>query len=262
MAVTVSTLSTMVSGQTVTQGSSVATLTQSLTLAQGTSHLYVLVAQPYIGGVSSVTYNGNAMTQDFSQLSTVVEVGFIYEVQTGDRDGSPHDLTVTLPSARTWWAWQAIAISGAKAGNPLEGAQTLGPSSASSGAVTVTSKADDVVLGFGAWKNGAGANGVVVSVAGDTTSLGGTGNWLRDTGNDNGEYEFLMGYEVGAASVTLDFSADRTWDRYVRGANIQQSIVTGRAVFMFSKIRDFYDDLKRGLVPPQELQNRYREVFI
>lgn len=35
-----------------------------------------------------------------------------------------------------------------------------------------------------------------------------------------------------------------------------------RAIIMFSKIQDFYDELKRGLIPPQELQKRYREVFI
>jgi hypothetical protein len=35
----------------------------------------------------------------------------------------------------------------------------------------------------------------------------------------------------------------------------------GGATWIFSKMQDFYDELKRGLVPPDVLQKRYRELF-
>jgi hypothetical protein len=35
-----------------------------------------------------------------------------------------------------------------------------------------------------------------------------------------------------------------------------------RPIWFFSKMQDFYDDLKRGLIPPQDLRRRYREVYI
>jgi hypothetical protein len=36
---------------------------------------------------------------------------------------------------------------------------------------------------------------------------------------------------------------------------------SGGATWIFSKMQDFYDELKRGLVPPDVLQKRYRELF-
>lgn len=38
--------------------------------------------------------------------------------------------------------------------------------------------------------------------------------------------------------------------------------ISGQIIIMGSRMRDFYEDLKLGLIPPQELQRKYREIWI
>lgn len=78
----------------------------------------------------------------------------------------------------------------------------------------------------------------IEAAAGTVAAPGGTFNWTPDF-----------------SGTTVD-----SWDAVI--FELVGFAAAGGATWIFSEMQRFYDELKRGLIPPDMLQKRYREVFI
>ena len=66
-----------------------------------------------------------------------------------------------------------------------------------------------------------------------------------------------------STSENMEFTWTNSNDYGIGGFAIATHSPSGNRAFLIaSKIQDFYDELKKGLIPPDLLQKRYKELFI
>ena len=107
------------------------------------------------------------------------------------------------------------------------------------------------------------ATDLVFAVMGKNDTVEATTPWAGST--ELGDIAIVDGRADWAYKISADnpgFSDPATTSERSMYAVALGNIPTGPgATWFWSKLQDFYDELKRGLIPPMDLQKRYREVY-
>ena len=203
------------------------------------------------GGVTAVTYGGQAMTK-IGNYAPYGELSFWYLrnppsgsnniVQTGSVDGAIH----------------ALVYQGIRLASPFDAIGSANSaSSTTTPSVTVGSQGGSLVISGSYHEQRAGANlspldGQTERV--ETAATGGTGNW-----------GFMTGDEQGAASVVTGSWGTPAAAHVATIATNAHGVPSGSQIVFIVFIaarrwQEFLKDLKRGLVPPNQLRRRYQEL--
>lgn len=68
--------------------------------------------------------------------------------------------------------------------------------------------------------------------------------------------------EVTNTTFTFTYGGTDRWSNSAAMLKPFVSTFTPRGSMWFSKIQDFYDELKRGMIPPAAIRKRYEELYI
>ena len=212
--------------------------TFSLTVPAGTELLIVDAAGNNNSGssTSNVTWSlggGEALTQIFARSGH--HWGTYYRKNPTAGAGT---LTWNISTAANWMQITALYLANVEPTTPIGNTSR---NSTSGTSTAVSASLPDDVYGIGNTGNGTGTPSVS---GGDLTQ------WFSE------QYR-TGGYKVaGSGTVTCSFSGTS----FAIAIEVN-SLAGGNRVFMIpSMIQDFYEQLKRGLIPRDQLLPKYREL--
>jgi len=202
--------------------------------------------------VSGVTYGGIALTQLDSWFAAGDGETRQQTFYLTAPPGSANTVSVDFSATPTANVRVAIAASfrNARVANPFGTSASAGANNPS---VDVSSDTVGMVADFCLGKGS------------PTTGTPGTGQTSRasiDTGDTGSDVFLGHSTEPGAATVTMSWTETAATVRLFAVPINAGPAGGSQVVAMFlQRWRDFMSDLKRGLVPPDELRRRYREVY-
>ena len=145
-----------------------------------------------------------------------------------------------------------IALKGANPNGFIRGSVPTANGSSTSPSVTVVGVIEgDLVVDVVMAENNNAA----------TEGSGQTEIWDFQT-NDTFLNRGYASYEAATGSVVMDWTIDASQNWAQLGFACKASIGGSQVIMVMSKMQDFYDQLKKGLIPSWDLQRRYKEVFI
>lgn len=199
-------------------------------------------------GVAVASYGGNSMTAAAitSPGGAYPEAGiFVYETT------NPNPATVALSSFSTGFviAW-CMTIKGHKIGDIFANAVGNHGNGAASSVAVGSGDDQAMVIDHATWY-GQYYGITATPTAGQTTIYGPSTPWLVGVGN----------YEMVVSGTQTNSSSSNYWSAVGIAIKAQPSTLA-RSVWFFSKMQDFYDELKHGLIPANQFQRRYHEVYI
>ena len=157
-------------------------------------------------GATGVTYNGDAL----ASRGEVANYFLDYDLEGYDLvapDTGANNVVVSQ-AASGWIIGHAVSGTGVDQADPTENETSVGPGSATSISMTVTSATGDTVIGAGARGAFASAGTVTMSLGADQTSIG------YDADNPaNGFSGLISSYEDGASSVTHSYTISTSQNR-------------------------------------------------
>lgn len=196
---------------------------------------------------SGVTYDGDAMTLIASKSTGGVGTYSRFWYLANPSSGT-NNVAVTSGKAGSAGA---VSYKGVDTSDPIGTPVTAGVTSNNISAVASSSVGELVVDTVGA--RNAGSLDLTVG-AGQTQRYN-----QKTTGRSCGGSE-----EAGAGSVTMSWTADVSDELTLIAVPLKPAPLAfaPRSSMWFSEIQDFYDELKRGMISPRQLQRRHNEVYI
>lgn len=222
----------------------------SYTVPNVPSRILILFTAWYdTGGMTTRTYDGVTLDYLITQANSSVDPSRVYIYYMLSPPAGAHTIAYTMGSVYNNYCVQTW--SGVNQNTPF-GTPSIGIGNDQLITRTVSSAAGDVVIDNASFVT---TPGRTITLGADQTSLYG----------ENSGSEPILGYggsyEAGAASVDMTWALEATAQWASAAVALKPAPGGSQGIMIWSKMQDFYDELKRGLIPSWDLQRQYKELY-